>query len=550
MAPPCLLSVFLILALSATSIAQITPQVEAPIVDLGYVKYSGYQNATIGINYYRGIHYAKAPVGELRWRKPIPIDSVTSYSSRVVNASTIAPACYQSQPLWGYSAAALAYGSPYGQSEDCLVLDILVPSKPVSKKLPVMVQIHGGGYTLGNAQLFPGDAMVNQSDGNMLYVSIQYRLGIFGFLAGKEIANDGSLNAGLLDQRAALEWIQRHIGAFGGDPSRVTIWGDSAGGGSVSLQLIANGGTGTPPFAGAIAGYPWWQPLLNSTTQETQYNTALQLSKCADLRCLRSLSGEALANVGQGDMNVSSSSPGLGYGTFWFGPVVDGTFVRNLPDQEYKLGNFFKVPLIVDREAYEGVYFTNPALMNAMQETIDAQFLFPFAGPSFFTRLYQLYPASDFNSTFFQRQKWFGDFIIICPTYQMATAMTDRSPNRTSVFKLIAAIGTEIHGSLLPFMASTEPGFPTAPNSTLAQILTSYWISFAVTGDPNPLRKSDAPFWTSYFSGGDVAAVGVEGEAEGFGVLSVNYTEIGTIQDVDASAQCDFFSGQGWVVRN
>jgi carboxylesterase type B len=97
--------------------------------------------------------------------------------------------------------------TPQGQSEDCLILDVLTPSHPVSSRLPVMVQIHGGGYTQGNAQSYPGDALVNASDGNMIYVSIQYRLGIFGFLASAEIAKNGVLNAGLLDQRAALDWV-------------------------------------------------------------------------------------------------------------------------------------------------------------------------------------------------------------------------------------------------------------------------------------------------------------------------------------------------------
>jgi len=110
-----------------------------------------------------------------------------------------------------------------------LILDVLAPINPVSTQVPVMVQIHGGGYTAGNAQSYPGDAMVNASNGNLIYVSIQYRLGLFGFLGGSQIAEDGALNAGLLDQRAALEWIQRNIRAFGGDPARTTIWGGSAG---------------------------------------------------------------------------------------------------------------------------------------------------------------------------------------------------------------------------------------------------------------------------------------------------------------------------------
>lgn len=102
-----------------------------------------------------------------------------------------------------------------------------MPSVPQSKQLPVVVQIHGGGYTLGHAASLPGDGLVHSSNGSIISVSIQYRLGLFGFLGGSRVAEDGVLNPGLLDQRAALEWVQRNIRAFGGDPSRVTIWGGS-----------------------------------------------------------------------------------------------------------------------------------------------------------------------------------------------------------------------------------------------------------------------------------------------------------------------------------
>ena len=98
-----------------------------------------------------------------------------------------------------------------------------MPEKPQSTRLPVIVQIHGGGYTFGSAQSYPGDALVHAANGSVIYVSIQYRLGLFGFLGGSQVAENGVLNAGLLDQRSALEWVQRNIRAFGGDPARVTI---------------------------------------------------------------------------------------------------------------------------------------------------------------------------------------------------------------------------------------------------------------------------------------------------------------------------------------
>lgn len=106
--------------------------------------------------------------------------------------------------------------------------------------------------------------------------------------------------------------------------------------------------------------------------------------------------------------------PGYGYGVFYYGPVVDGRFVIELPDQAFKYGRFYDVPLIVDRDGYEGYIFSNASQTSQAAETLDAESLFPDAGQSFFLRLYQLYPASNYNSTLFQRQAWFGDFIINC----------------------------------------------------------------------------------------------------------------------------------------
>jgi hypothetical protein len=148
----------------------------SPIIDLGYVSYRGYQNATAGINYYRGIPYAQPPIGSLRWRKPRVIEASNDFAGQVVDVTKIAPACYQSLPFSLYSPANVSNTSfiatPQGQSEDCLILDILVPSRPISKSIPVLVQLHGGGYTEGSAQSYPGDALVYASSGSLIYVYV------------------------------------------------------------------------------------------------------------------------------------------------------------------------------------------------------------------------------------------------------------------------------------------------------------------------------------------------------------------------------------------
>ena len=134
-----------------------------PTVDLGYVKYYGSYNATSGINLFRGIPFAQPPLGDLRWRKPRPIEAKNSFNGQNMSAVNPAPACYQAAPL--PIRAIIAPSLLLPQSENCLILDVLVPAQPVSTALPVLFQIHGGGYTAGDADSEPGDAFVHASQG-------------------------------------------------------------------------------------------------------------------------------------------------------------------------------------------------------------------------------------------------------------------------------------------------------------------------------------------------------------------------------------------------
>ena len=223
-----MLQLVLLLAISALVAAQ------APVVDIGYAKVKGVQNTTSGLNMYHGIYYAQNPTGELRWRKPRPIEAIMTDPNITIDATSIGPSCWNGIPDWtshGNSSLIIPAGAN-GSSENCLLLDVFTPINPVSAHLPVLVEIHGGGYTQGSAQSPRPDSMMWRANGTFVWVSLQYRLGMFGFMAGRDMYDNGDLNAGLLDQRAALEWVQRHIWAFGGDPAKVTITGGSAGGGT------------------------------------------------------------------------------------------------------------------------------------------------------------------------------------------------------------------------------------------------------------------------------------------------------------------------------
>lgn len=220
---------------TSQALAQSYNNASGVIADLGYAKYSG--NTTFRANYsvdvFYGIRFAQAPVGNLRWQPPQDIESHNDYSaSTIIDAEPPSPSCVQGTPAWRAWDRHLPDPVPVTGQEDCLLLDVYVPTQPKSTYLPVMVMIHGGGYTQGSAYTNPGQAIVSASNGTMIYVSTQYRLGAFGFLSSSEVQENGVANAGLLDQRAALNWIQRNIRAFGGDPSQVTIIGGSAGGGA------------------------------------------------------------------------------------------------------------------------------------------------------------------------------------------------------------------------------------------------------------------------------------------------------------------------------
>jgi carboxylesterase type B len=182
----------------------------------------------------------------LRWQAPqVPAEN----RFQTIQADTFAPQCPQSFPSYGITGAGML------SDEDCLFLNVYAPENAIN--LPVLVWIHGGGYGFGNGQQ-DMQAIINTNNNSFITVAIQYRLGAFGFLSSDEVDRFGSVNAGILDQTFALQWVQSYISSFGGDPRSVTISGESAGGGAVMLQTMAYGGTlGTSLFKNAIAASPY-----------------------------------------------------------------------------------------------------------------------------------------------------------------------------------------------------------------------------------------------------------------------------------------------------
>ncbi|ETS81520.1 hypothetical protein PFICI_06522 [Pestalotiopsis fici W106-1] len=372
---------------------------DLPVIDLGYELHQSLSyNKSSEVYLFQNIRYAQPPTGERRFRAP----AAPKIDRTAVRNGSELRNCPQGMPVW----QAKAYGpirkfsDPRNSfnltaweeaiataripelelnaetTEDCLFLDVHVQkgifdraqqdlqSSQSSDGAPVLVWIHGGGYTLGSKTgaptpvFFPDGllAQADSSDEGMVFVALNYRLGALGFLAGPEVAADGDLNAGLLDQRLALEWVQKHIHLFGGSAKRVTVMGESAGGGSAILQTAAFGGKkGPAPFAQIIAqspaAMPNAQPVPNAFSD---FLAALNVSTLDEAR--RAASSDVIrANEVQID-----AAPAVNYN---FGPVLDGTFMPNTIGKALSSGAYDKsVQVLSSHNLFEGGFFYDPTV--------------------------------------------------------------------------------------------------------------------------------------------------------------------------------------------
>ena len=270
-------------------------------------------------------------------------------------------------------------------TEDCLFLDIAVPqsifqqaSESTNNKSgsPVLVWIYGGGYTTGDKSFYNGAGLIQASQATspegVIFVALNYRLGAFGFLSGPTLQSNGVANAALYDQRLALDWVRDNIHLFGGDPNRVTVIGESAGGGSIMHQITAFGGLkGPAPFQQAVLQSPAFQNIVSNYQEEQIFETFLSLLNVSTIDEARLLPASALitANI----IQVANSS----YADFTYGPVVDGLFAPATPGKLLLQGSYDHSPTIMlGHNADEGLLFTNPAVTNdtAFTEYVSQQF--------------------------------------------------------------------------------------------------------------------------------------------------------------------------------
>ncbi|KAH8826258.1 acetylcholinesterase precursor [Flagelloscypha sp. PMI_526] len=484
---------------------------ELPIVDVGYGRYQA-ANTTNGTYYtFFNIPYAASPSFSGRWKAPQP---PAVNRTLVLTSPSLSRICPQSGPAWalktdqlvkdqlGPNTPALLDPGPLlldpsqptpdidpRTDEDCLQLDVYVPkslldrSKPGKKKVPVLFWIHGGGFIQGSKSGVASPiGLSNVTSEAFIFVAINYRLNIFGFLSGSQVRQHGDLNVGLLDQRMALEWVKKHISQFGGDPTQITIMGESAGGGSVMLHITAFGGRRDPLFHQAILQSPAWLPT-DVPTQERTLRAFLSYLNVTTLDAARKL---PFADVMRANLlTVGNASP---EGRYAVNPVVDGTFIPDLPGKLFDSGRYHQgLRVLVGHNAQEGLIFTNPNSTDDLSFRLWMKGVFPGASESNLDDLIAHYPSTfdgslPYTSQIFRGAQAIGDSTISAHAWKVASLEGHRAS-----YAYLYNIPPAIH-ILDLFYTFYIPEAPTArlvSNVTTARTMQKGIVSFLQHGVPD-----------------------------------------------------------------
>ncbi|MBP2191422.1 carboxylesterase/lipase family protein [Nocardia goodfellowii] len=436
------------------------------------------------VRHFRGIPYAAAPINEKRWAAPQPVQSWTG----VREATNPGPVCVQPE------ASDMPSGVP--QSEDCLTLDVTVPTGPGENR-PVMVWLPGGGFITGAGSIYDPTRLARTGD--IVVVTVNYRLGVYGFFAHPEL---GDSNFGLQDQMAALRWVRANIAHFGGDPAQVTLAGASAGAMSACTLMTApearnlfqraivqSGSCRTSHPAGAlgegVGAISTWQPL--ATIQGAAQALAGHLS-CADLACLRALPAETL-------LPYTAMFPLVAYET----PLVPRE-----PSNAFAAGQASNIALLRGNTFDEHAEFT----VSAYPEPITADRYSAILKTAFGNaadHVESSYPVDEFSSPTAAASRVFSDRDWICGSWRSGRDHAERAPTYVYTFTDSTAPTpggnpvpalvqpATVHGSEVYFLFDFHDGPQlTSAQRSLAEQLAGYWSRFIRTGDPN---GDSAPTW-------------------------------------------------------
>jgi len=441
---------------------------------------------------FKGLPFAAPPVGDLRWRPPAPVKSWQG----VRQAATSGAACPQRGPA--------------PQSEDCLYLNVWAP-RTIQAPLPVMVWIHGGGYRIGTGGTTDGAPLVSKG---VVLVSVNYRLGVFGFFPHPELTAESpkraSGNQGVHDMVAALQWVRDNIATFGGDPKRVTIFGESAGGGAVMTLMLVPQAKGL--FHRAIAESPyvhgWDRPLATrargwAPAEDVGRDLAKAFGLAGD-KTLATLRGKTTEDI----MKVADEGPLFRWsGTVW-APNVDGWVIPQDPIAMYNAGRQHDVPLIAGVNDNEGSLFRSRFNIKSASA-------------------FETYVRTDFAPVASEALTHYGvksddqlakgidgivhDMFFAGPARVQMRAHT-RVKSKAWLYHFAQVPPTQggksfgaHHAAELPYVFGEMTPSADAPwrdeDRKVSELMMGYWTQFAATGDPN---KPGLPAWPAFDKKNDV----------------------------------------------
>ncbi|KAI3324750.1 alpha/beta-hydrolase [Xylariaceae sp. AK1471] len=498
------------------------------------------------VDTFLGVPFAQPPVGDLRFRAPLPLN--TSFGT--INATKTPRACPQlandnvPQIFSGFPPSDLESYSlfttpPIMVGEDCLSLNIQRPSSATAaSKLPVLFWMYGGGFNSGSTQQNNYANIVTESVAlghPILVVQANYRVSAFGFLGGSEIQAEGSTNVGLRDQRLALKWVAENIASFGGDPDRVTIWGESAGAISVLDHMLIEGGdnkySNKPLFHAGISNSGATVPAepVDGESAQKIFDAIAEAGGCGEtgdrLECLRGLSYDDL-------LNATNVAPSLFTSTgvrFSFPPRPDpsSAFFPVSPEQAILTKKIARIPIITGNQADEGTMFGLTLRNGTTTDTLvdDAlRFFYPTTPRSSLVNLINTYStdpadgapygtgdANQIYPEFKRNSAVIGDSLFIFQRrWQLEhTANLIPSWSYLATYNHTAENFGTAHGSDTVMIAT---GYPTIPYKHVLQ----YYISFVNYLDPNRIMGANGsnltywPRWT--LDGKDVIQLGADGE--------------------------------------
>jgi len=434
---------------------------------------------------FKGIPFAQPPVGDLRWRPPQPPKNWEG----VRKANKFGPRAMQN-PVFGD----MAFRSD-GMSEDCLYLNVWTPPDTGKKKLPVLVYFYGGGFVAGDGSegRYDGESMAKKG---IVSLTVNYRLGVFGFFSHPELTRESlqhaSGNYGLLDQNAALLWVQKNIAAFGGDPKRVTIAGESAGSISVSAQMASPLSKGL--FAGAIGesgsvlGALSAIPLAEAERMGVDFVAGLGRDGKTSLKDLRSISAEDLLKM--------AGKPGAP----WFVPSVDGYFFPCEPWNIFATGDQAHVPLLAGANSEE---MNAQMVLQGQKPTVEnyrkaLKRLYPEKE----NEVFKLYPASNEKEVLDAAQNLAGDRFIAYSAWKWMTLST-KTGRKPTYYYLYAhprpATDSSkpnqnesrgaVHSAEIEYAMGNldlNKTYPwTRDDYNVSALMQNYFVNFIKTGNPN-----------------------------------------------------------------